>query len=153
MTYVAQISRDAGAGSWLIAFGTIMCSVVFVMSLFRGEKGIVRLDVYSLVLALIGIALWIITSNPLTAVVLAAAVDVLGFIPTFRKAYSKPFEETTSNYMIAVVSYSLSIFALQSVNAVTITFPLTLVIIDALFVAMALVRRKQLNKKTMKSTL
>lgn len=145
--YFADVAKGAGAGEWIVAFGSTMCFVVFAMSLFRGEKRIVKLDVASLSLALLGIILWIITSNPLLAVVLATTVDVLGFVPTFRKAYHRPKEEAVMNFALGSIAFTISIFALQSVNLVTVMFPATVGVIDAVFVIMVLARRKALAGK------
>ena len=142
VTFFAQLSRGGGVGTSLVAFGSTMCFVVFGLSLFKGERSIARVDIGSLVAALAGIALWIITSAPLTAVVLAVAVDIFGFIPTFRKAYGKPYEETIQNYTLGILSFAISIFALQAINLVTVMFPATLVVADSAFVSMVLIRRK-----------
>ena len=145
IAFVAQLVAGGGWGSWVTGVMAFTCSIVAVIALFRGEKNIMFLDWVCFVGALIGIAVWLFTSNPVGAVVIVTVVDLVAFIPTFRKSYTKPDEETTFEYALASVKCALSIFALQSYSIATWLYPASLVISNAAFVVMSLVRRRQLQ--------
>ena len=143
IAYFAQVAKGAGPGAWVTVSSGLLCLCVFVIAIPRGEKNITRLDWISFLGALFGLALWIITKNPLSAVVLASFTDFLGFIPTFRKAYHKPQEETVILYASSCVKLVLAMIALHSFNLTTSLYPASLLVTNALFVTMVLIRRKQ----------
>ena len=141
--FFAQLSKGGGAGAWLTGAGALGCLAIFAIALPRGEKEITGLDKACLFSALFGMALWAITSDPLGTVIIAALVDALGFVPTFRKAYKKPMEETLKTYAMNVISFSISLFALQALNYTTAIYPASLVLTNGLFVAMVMIRRRR----------
>ena len=151
-TGLAQLSRGGGAGAWAVGVPSILCFAAFVVALFKGEKRITRLDTTCLVAAFIGIGLWLLTANPLWEVVIACMVDVVGFIPTVMKAYLRPTEESTSVYTYSVVSFGLSLFALQALNLTTVLYPAMQVLTCGAFVLIVLARRGTLKgrKKALK---
>ena len=72
-------------------------------------------------------------------------VDTIVFAPTYRKAYLKPQEETASLFVLSTIKYLISIFALTSFNLTTALFPVALVISNAGFVVLLVLRRRQLK--------
>ncbi len=132
--FFAQTSNNGGAGAWTVGVGAIFCFTVFAFALFEGEKEITNLDKTSLIVAIFGIALWIITTNPVYSVIILTGVDVVGFIPTFRKSYKKPQEEAASLYAFGAISFGMSIFALQTINITTALYPASVVFTNTLFV-------------------
>ncbi len=138
--------KGGGAGTWFSGAGACLCFVVFFISISRGEKRITRLDCIGLGGALAGIVIWIATSNPLGAVVMAAMVDSLGFIPTFRKSYSKPGEEAISIYLTSFFGFGISLLALQAVNLTTVLYPAVATITAGALVVFILIRRSRPGK-------
>jgi uncharacterized protein with PQ loop repeat len=141
LVFFAQTSKGAGAGAWAVGAPALLNFIIFVIAIFRGEKEITRLDKASLLLALLGIALWAITTDPLWSVIIATGVDVVGFVPTVRKSYKKPNEEAVTEFALSAISFGISLFALQSVNMTTVLYPASLVVTNTVFVAMVMIRR------------
>lgn len=77
--------------------------------------------------------------------ILITVIDTLGFAPTFRKAYHKPQEETLITFALSAVKFVISIVALSNYSTVTVLYPASLVLMNGLFVAMLIIRRKQLG--------
>jgi uncharacterized protein with PQ loop repeat len=150
LVFFASTSRGGGAGAWTIAAGALLCLTIFVISIFRGEKDITMLDKASLVVALLGIALWVVTTDPVWSVIIATGVDIVGFVPTFRKAYKKPHEDSVTVFGLSSFSFFISLFALHLVNITTFLYPASLVASNAVFVVMVLLRRKALTAKSVK---
>ena len=142
IAFVGQIQDNAGAGSWAVGFTALALLSIFVIALSKGEKDIKPFDWFCMSGSVLAIILWAITSEPLTAILLITFIDALGFLPTVRKSYNKPHEETLITFLLSTVKYGLVIVALQNYTLVTVLFPLSLVIMNGLFVAMLLVRRK-----------
>lgn len=143
--FFAQLSKGGGAGAWVTGTTAVLCFTVFVVALRKGEKEFTYIDKLSFAGAILGLILWLITKNPLTAVVLVSGTDFLGFIPTFRKSYYKPHEETAKLYAMSVSKLVFALFALGSYNFTTVLYPASLIVTNAAFVTMVLIRRKSLN--------
>lgn len=143
ISFVASLSKGGGYGAYAIGATAVACAATFVASLFRGEKDIARLDEMGLAAASVGILLWILTDSPLLAVIIVSLTDFAGFIPTFRKAYGKPWEETLSMYAMSGFSIALSIFALQSINPTTVIYPATVFASNYAFITMVMLRRRK----------
>ena len=139
--FFAQLVKGGGAGAWITATNGTLCLVVAIIALWKGEKNITKKDWYSLLGALAGIAGWIFTKNPLTAVILVSLTDCFAVYPTFRKAYAKPYEENAFSFGIDLVKFTLELIALKSFNLTTALFPVTILINDSLLVGMILARR------------
>lgn len=145
--FFAQLTKGGGAGAWVTGVTAILCFLVFISALFRGEKRITRLDWASLIGALLGMALWAVTKSPLSAVILVSITDVFGFIPTFRKSYRHPYEETAKLYSASILKLIFALFALGSFNLTTALYPASLIITNSAFVTLVLIRRKTLTRE------
>lgn len=144
--FAAQLIKGGGIGAWVAGFTAFVCLVIAVVSFWRGEKNIAALDWWCLIGALAGIVLWTITSDPLFAVIIVTLVDIIAYIPTARKSYIKPYEETISTWVLNTFKWFISIGGLQSVTLTTVFFPAVIVPTNILFITMLLVRRRQVNR-------
>jgi membrane glycosyltransferase len=93
-------------------------------------------------MAMASLPVWYFTSDPLWAVVLLTSVDVMGFGPTFRKAYVRPFEEKLTLFAIMTVRDMIVILALEHYSVTTVLFPATIASVCLIFVIMVLLRRR-----------
>jgi hypothetical protein len=143
--FFAQLAKGGGWGALVTGFSAVIALFVAGVAFARKETEIKMLDWFALSGALIGIILWGLTSNPLLAVILVTVSDALAFIPTFRKSYAKPWQETLMEYFLSVVKWAIEIFALKILNVTTVLYPASLVLTNGLFVAMSFWRRKKLD--------
>ena len=148
--FFAQILNGGGPGSWTMGISGLLAAITFLVALQRGEKRIVKLDWACLCIALIGIGGWLITNNALVAVALAALTDAIAKVPTIRKSYVRPDEESISIWSIDVVRFSLSIIALTSITLTTALSPAEIAFTNAIVVGVVLFRRWQLAAKVEK---
>jgi hypothetical protein len=146
IVFAAQIVKGAGSGAWMMGVAALMSFTVAILAAFKGEKKITPLDCFAFGGALLGLVAWVLTDNPLFAVILITVTDILAFIPTFRKAYYKPYEETLFTWFISSIKFIIVLFALSSYNATTLLFPIYLIFSNGSFTIMLLVRRKALSK-------
>lgn len=145
ITFLIQISEHAGAGSVVTGIESVCCLSVTVFAYTRGEKNITRSDWVCFVLALIAVVLWQLAHQPLLAVWLVICADILGYIPTLRKSYLRPNEETASQFVLSAVHWVFSIAALQVFLLTTWLYPAWMATFDAVLVATILIRRGQLK--------
>jgi hypothetical protein len=147
IAFFAQVVGNAGPGAWVTGITAFICLLISILALKWGEKEITKSDWLCFVGALVGTVLWIKTDNPLSAVVLITIIDAIACIPTFRKSYHKPYEETLIEYFLASLKFVIALFALQSFTLVTWLYPASLVVTNGLFTIMTVMRRKQLKQE------
>lgn len=145
IAYFAQISDNAGAGSWVTALSAIICFFIAGFAFFYGEKNITRGDWITFIAALSAIPVWLITDTPLWSVLIVTVIDALGFYPTFRKSWNKPYEENMFHYSTASIKFILAVFALNHFSIITALYPLSLVVMNFVFVFLLIIRRAQLK--------
>ena len=150
IVFAGQLADGGGAGSWVVGFTAVVTLSIFFIALKKGEKDIKFFDWFCLVGAVIAIIPWLITKDPLLSVILVTVIDLLGFIPTIRKSYSKPHQETLITYILSIVKYGLAIIALQKYSIVTVLFPLAMVAVHIFFVTLLIIRRQQITARQTK---
>ena len=141
----AQYSDNAGEGAWAAMVGAFFCFSIAVLAVRHGEKSITRSDWISFFGALAAIPLWYVTKNALSAAIMVAAADALGFYPTFRKSYTKPHEELAFKYIIEAIRFLLACFAIENYSLTTLLYPLYVILSNTSFVLMLLWRRHRLR--------
>lgn len=145
IAFAGQLSDKGGAGSYITGLTAVVSFIIFFIALNRGEKNITKQDKVYLVSALLALVPWLLTDNPIFSIVLISLIDFLGFLPTIRKSYYKPFEETSITYLLSGLKFVLAIIALENYTLVTWFYPASLVLANFLFVVMLTLRRKQLG--------
>jgi hypothetical protein len=143
--FFAQLARGGGAGAWVSGVAAVVCLFIAACAFWRGEKHITRLDWVCFIGALAGLALWKITADPLAAILVIIVVDALAFVPTIRKAFFKPEEETAGVYMASAIKYVFALAAIDSYNLTTWLYPAYLVMSNGGFVIMLCFRRRHLT--------
>ncbi len=147
ITWALQVYGGAGAGSWITLAVTLICIAIFFISLKYGEKHITLLDILFLVISLVALFLWLVIKQPVWSMILLVATEVIGFGPTIRKAWNKPHAESLFVWELTSFRHGLSIFALQKFNILTVLYPVTWVVVNALFSLLLIMRRKQLKTR------
>lgn len=145
IVFFAQLAKSAGAGTWTTGYTALFCTVIFTLALSRGEKKIVWLDWVTLSCAVLAIVLWIVTKDPLLAVIFTTIAGVLGWVPTVRKSIDKPYEESFASFSIAMVKWFCATMAVESASVTTVLYPATCVITTLMFLSLLVVRRNKLK--------
>jgi hypothetical protein len=147
IVFFAQLADGAGGGAWSIGLsGVLTLYIAYLAYLRRQELTITRSDWAFFLMALASLPVWFLTQDPFWAVVLLTAIDTLGFLPTFRKAYHRPYEEPLFLYVVMTVRNLVSIPALERLSWTTVLFPAVLSLTCALFIVMVMARRDRIGK-------
>ena len=141
IAFFAQLDQGGGVGSWLMGFTAIITLGISIAAFFIGKRDIKRSDWCCFIVSLAAIPLWIVTKDPTFSVILITTIDAIAFYPTFRKAFTKPYEEVMFTYMISTLKFLIGIFALEAYNMNTVLYPLSLVIMNGVFVLLLIWRR------------
>lgn len=145
--FAIQLAEGGGSGAWALGASAILCFVVLMLSIFKGEHDIVSLDWLFLFMAMIAFSLWWFAEEPLLSIMLVTLTDAIAYLPTFRKSYHKPYEESMFLYYFGAIAFTLSIFAFSEFTLVNYLYPLVIAPMNLMLVAMILIRRSQILVK------
>lgn len=143
IAFAASLTEGGGAGAWFTGVGSFTCLSIAVLAFAKGTRTFPLVDWLALFAAFISLFLWWLTKTPALSVVLVSITDAIGYIPTFRKGYALPYEETAFTYILDVLGFSLSIAALSAYNISTVLYPASVAITTSFFVLMLFIRRRQ----------
>lgn len=138
-----------GGGGWgavNLTTSTVFVFVIFILSFKYGTRNITAFDTVTFIAALGAIFVWWGLKNPVLAVLLVTAIDIAGYLPTFRKSLEEPWSETVATWAAFVVGNILSIFALDAFNILTLTYIVTIIVANLIVVAICLTRRRSVPK-------
>lgn len=115
-------------GTVFIPLGYCIGNVVIVsLSLKRGVGGWDKLDRWCIGVSVTGMALWVMTGNPITALALNILADMSASLPTVRKVWTTPESEDTLSWSVFLVGGTLSLFAVREWTFVQAGYSLFLV--------------------------
>lgn len=124
IVFLAQLADKGGVGAWPIGVSGIITLYIAALSYrHRGDTAITRSDWLLFVVALSAFPLWMLTADPLWAVLLLTLADLVGFGPTVRRAYVRPHEESALFFGMAGVRNGLVLLALEHYSTTTMLFP------------------------------
>lgn len=127
VVFFAQLDADGGVGAWPIGLSGFVTILIAILAyLKRGDSTITRADWGFLIAALASLPLWYMTSDPLWTVIILTAIDMIGFGPTYRKVYLRPFEDSRMFFLIMILRSVCAIVALEAYSVTTVLFPLSL---------------------------
>ena len=136
------IYGKGGWGALSLTIGTAFFFLVFLLSLKYGTKNITKSDTIVLIAALSAIVVWWQLNNPLLAVLMVSVIDVLGYIPSFRKIFKEPWTETAISWLFFCLTSIFSMLALEEYNLLTLTYIVTITSVNISFLAVCLIRRR-----------
>jgi len=143
----ARATDDAGPGAWSAWGGAISCGSIGLLAIFLGEKTITRGDILALLISLSAIPVWMVTNNPLYAVLIVTTVDVVAYYPTFRKVFLKPYEEAIFPFVVANLLHIASLCANLNYTLTTTFTPSVLLFANVALISTILWQRKQQAKR------
>ncbi len=122
--FIAQLLDGAGVGAWPIGVSAALTLCVALLAfLHRADTRIDRQDQLTFTVTLLALPVWMLTSEPLYAVIMLTLVDLSGFLPTLRKIHRDPHSESVIFFALFAVRNLLVLLALEYYSAVTILFP------------------------------
>jgi hypothetical protein len=137
IVFFAQLADDGGAGAWPIGVSGLVTAYIAVLAYrSRADTTATRTDWIFLAIAVAALPCWLLTSNPLLAVVLLTGIELVGFGPTFRLAFNRPHDERIGFYLLGAVRNVLIIAALAHYSLTTLLFPAAKGIVCVILVAM-----------------
>lgn len=145
VVFLAQLEDNGGVGAWPIGVsGGISIFIALLAYIKRTDIAITRTDWVFFMSAMSSLPFWYLTSDPLWAVVILTTVDVLGFGPTVRKAYTYPHSESLLFFALFTARNLIVITALENYSVTTVLFPAVIAAACMLLITMVTYRRRVL---------
>lgn len=130
---------------WLASVAVVFSWIILFLSFKFGMGGWAKTDIVCLCIALVGIALWKITDDPLVALYAVIVADGTGMIPTLLKTYHRPHTEVWYFFFLSGVSALCNIAALPILTFQQYAYPAYILLINLLMVMLTL-RKRIFNK-------
>jgi len=152
----ALVPLIAGVAQWRAGVGISTLVVLsvgagpacVVLASFARGTGSWKLGAFDYVCgacAIAALALWAVTGEPVTAIVLSILGDFAAALPTLRKAWLAPLTENRPTYVIALVGMILGILSVEVPTLEAYAFNTYLLVVSgALVVILYLPRRRSL---------
>jgi len=145
--FALQITHGAGAGALVALSATLLSITVIILTIRNKHKQDITItDKLYAITALIALGLWIVAKQPLLSAILIIMVDVLGFLPTVRKSWNKPFSENPLFYAINVIRFAFTYASLKEYSLITTLYP-SVWFFGNIFFTLLLITRKNTLKK------
>lgn len=129
--FANQYASGARNSLWLFGAAVIITGIIFASSIKYGVGGYSRIDIFSLVAALSGIALWIMFDSALLSILANLFVAVIALIPTFIKAYATPESETNITWLLGAASALLASLSVGAIDFKLLILPVASTILQA----------------------
>lgn len=120
--------------------------IVFLLSFKYGTKNITVFDKICLFGALLAIAIWMFADNVTLSIILISIIDLVAFLPTYRKGYEEPHSETIFLYMCSALSNLFSLLSITRYSIESSLYVSSLIVTNIIFVSLVLTRRGVLKK-------
>lgn len=149
LTGIATLASfsDHQYGSALLTLSAMVetLAIVLLGLIKTGDRSFEKLDIYCLVGAVVGLVLWWLSSSPAIAVVATVTIDFIGFLPTIKHVWERPYEETWLTFLLAGGGGAFAALAAYNFSVTALAFPLYDVVTDAIVTTMILTRRMQMR--------
>lgn len=122
--------------------GALATGSIAMIALRNGFTQYTRFDAICQALALIGIPLWLLSSEPASAVIMVIFVSTLAGLPTLRHAWTAPYAETPAAFATGALGSLIILASLEQFTFVAVALPFSILIFDALVVAVIFARRR-----------
>ena len=146
LLYAAQASAGAHLLLIVSAVYIVTSATIALLSLRYGYGSFHRRDILSICVAIFGLVLWKITSNPLTAILIVIVIDFAGFWLTIVKTWQAPHSETLVSWQLSLFSALFSIFSIGTRDFSLAAYPTYAVLADALLVWVIIYRRTKVRE-------
>lgn len=132
--FANQFASGAKNSLWIFGAASLLTGAIFLLSLWRGVGGRSRLDIFSLVISLGGVGLWVLSGSPKFSIVVNILVGFVALLPTFAKAKKQPETETKITWLLGTVSVLLAAISVGELNFWLLILPVSSTLLQAYMV-------------------
>lgn len=129
ITLAGMYTEDAVNGQiiGIIVGGTI----VMFLSLVYGKMEWNKIDIFSIIIAVIGLVVWYLTNNANFTILIIASVVTIASFPTFVSAWRHPEDEDKLAWLLYWASCVLAMIAIPAFTIADVAQPLSFFIVES----------------------
>jgi hypothetical protein len=142
----AQIAAGSTWSLFMVGAQTAAVATIAFLSLKYGYGNFRRKDFISLLVAMFGILLWKVTSNPLYALLIVVFIDAIAVWLTAAKTWEAPHTETLIAWILSSLAGLLGLLAVGKLDFTQILYPMYILIANSTVTWIIIYRRKKLAK-------
>lgn len=143
--FLSVLAQGDIAVVWFLGICSFQSLVMFLMSFKYGMGGWAKIDIASLLIAIIGIVLWRITDNPALALYAAVTADFAGMVPALIKTYRLPDTEYYLTYVFDLSAIVMTSLAIRGGGFNEYLYPVYLLLVNGVMLIF-IVRPKMVHK-------
>lgn len=145
--FANQYASGASNSLWLFGAAALATGAIFFVSIFKGVGGHSKLDIFGVVTALLGVALWAVFDSPLFSIISTLVVVYVSIAPTIIKAKKHPESETRIAWLFGSISAFMAAIAVGELNWILLILPLNAALVQAYISYLLYVRAKRHREK------
>jgi hypothetical protein len=148
LAVVVSLSQYADGASWSLVMAgvqAVLTSLIFVLSIRRGEGGVSPTELTMIAIASAGVAGWIVADEPIVATVCVVAADLIGAALMVPKTYRDPESETLVTFAFASLGGALAAGAVGAVDVSLLLYPVYYCVINGAIALLIWERRSALR--------
>jgi phosphatidylglycerophosphate synthase len=116
IAFAVQLVKGAGPEAFVTLAIGISPIAVCIAALHKGGYKIALSysDKWCIFLTIIGIILWLVSKDPLMALLMSILADIFSSVPTILKSYRDPESEHPTAYILSIVSMAVTLLAIHN---------------------------------------
>jgi hypothetical protein len=133
LAVVVSLSQYADGASWSLVMAgvqAVLTTLVFGLSIRRGEGGVSRADITMIAIAGAGVTGWIAADEPIVATACVVAADLIGAGLMVPKTYRDPHSETLITFALASLGGALAAGAVGAIDVSLLLYPVYYCVIN-----------------------
>jgi hypothetical protein len=133
LAILVSLSQYADGASWslvMAAVQAVLTSVIFLLSIRRGEGGLRPIEMVMIAIAGLGVIGWIVADEPLVATAFVVAADVIGAAMMVPKTYRDPESETLVTFALASLCGALAAGAVGALDLSLLLYPVYFCVVN-----------------------
>lgn len=133
LAFAAELQQGVGLQS-LMTFSVGLGPFIVLCASFANKNSVWKIGPFDLacgVASILGLLLWLLTSNNIVALASFMAADGLAGLPTLVKSWTNPETESANAYIGGFVNALLTLATVTKWTTAVVAFPLQIVIFNA----------------------
>ena len=133
LAVVVSLSQYADGAAWSLVMAgvqAVLTSLIFLLSIRRGEGGVSAADITMIAIAGAGVTGWIVADEPIVATACVVAADLIGAGLMVPKTYRDPHSETLITFVFASLGGALAAGAVGAIDVSLLLYPVYYCVIN-----------------------
>ncbi len=151
IAFAASLSAGIGVDAVITLALGLSPLMVFMAARHKDRRllQLRRFDKICIAIALCGLAIWAITNEPTTAIIIAITADLISCLPTIRKTIAKPQTEYPFTFLLSASAMVIAMLATQEVSFASFAFPVYVFVMNIFLCILAFrdMRRSRRKRK------